>query len=191
MTHHTCQPTTFEPTQAVVCCRRCSKPLTASDSLAYARANELTLYIPEYHRLGMEHLCAQYQQHQIQAFRTLIDYDRVLAWARTVPRKTVGWAGQRKYHPLRRYLNDVDPPQDGRFHWDIFPCLCQVKALQRLPQIGLTTFSHFRVHERGVTFTMHIPLPKWTHRLIMSLEALPYHTPITREHLYTMLYSGV
>lgn len=191
MTHHTCQPTTFEPTQAVVRCRRCSKPLTASDSLAYARANELTLYIPEYHRLGMELLAARYQQHQIQAFRTLIDYDRVLAWARTVPRKTVGWAGQRKYHPLRRYLNDVDPPQDGRFHWDIFPCLCQVKALQRLPQIGLTTFSHFCVHERGVTFTMHIPLPKWTHRLIACLEALPYHTPITREHLYTMLYSGV
>jgi hypothetical protein len=189
MTQHSLIPSTFEQSQAPVCCRMCGKPF--ADSLAYARANELTLYIPEYHRLGTEHLAAQYQQHQIRLFRRLMDYDHVLAWARTVPRKTIGWAGQRKYHPLRRYLNDTDPPQDGRFHWDIFPCLCQVKALQRLPQTGLTTFSHFRVHERGVNFTMHIPLPRWTHQLIIGLEALPFHTPITREHFYTMLRSRV
>jgi len=189
MTQHTLIPSTFEHSRAPVCCRLCGKPF--ADSLAYARANELTLYIPDYHRLGTEHLTAHYQQHQIQVFRRLMDYDHVLAWARTVPRKTIGWAGQRKYHPLRRYLNESDPPQDGRFHWDIFPCLCQIKALQFLPQTGLTTISHFRVHERGVTFTMHTPLPRWTHQLIMSLEALPYNTPITREHLYTMLRSRV
>jgi hypothetical protein len=191
MTQHTCLPTTIEPTQAVVRCRRCGKPLTTSDSLPYARANDRTLYIPEYHRLGTELLATQYQQHQIQVFRSLMDYDRVLAWARTVPRKTIGWAGQRKYHPLRRYLNDVDPAQDGRFHWDIFPCICQVKALQRLPQTGLTTFSHFRIHERGVTFTMHIPLPRWTHQLISRLEALSDHTPISREYFFTMLRARV
>jgi hypothetical protein len=186
MQRHTRTPSTAEPSPIAVRCRRCGTSF--ADSLAYARANELTLYIPEYHRLGAEHLATWYQQHQIQVFRTLMDYDNVLAWSRMVPRKIVGWAGQYKYHPLRRYLNDVDPPKDGHFHWDIFPCNCQVKALQRLPQTALTTFSHFRMHERGVTFTMHIPLPKWTHQLIARIEALPYHTPITRQHLYTMLH---
>jgi hypothetical protein len=191
MTRNTRAPSALERTQAPVCCRRCGKSFTSSDSLAYARANELTLYIPEYHRLGTEHLAAQYQQHQIQVFRTLMDYDRVLAWASTVPWKTVGWAGQRKYHPLRRFLNDVDPPMDGRFRWDIFPCMCEAKALQSLPQTGVTAFSHFRIQECGVTFTIHIPLPRWTHQLIAHLEALPFHTPITREHLYTLLHAQV
>jgi hypothetical protein len=182
-------PSTYEPSPAAACCRTCGKPFASS--LAYARANELTRYMPEYHRLGKEHLSARYQQHQIHAFRTLMDYEHVLAWARNVPRKTIGWAGQRKYHPLRRYLNDVDPPLDGRFRWDIFPCICEVKALQSIPQTGLTTFSHFRIHERGVTFTMHIPLPRWTHQFIVRVEALPYQTPITREYFYTLLRARV
>ena len=185
MQRHTRIPTTAEPSPTAIRCRTCGKPFL--DSLAYARANEITLFIPEYHRLGTEHLAARYQQHQIQVFRTLMDYDNLLAWARTVPRKTIGWAGQRKYHPLRRYLNDLDPAQDGRFHWDIFPCICEVKVLQSIPQTGLTTFSHFRSHERGVTFTMHIPLPGWTHQLLAHLEALPYNAPITRELFYTLL----
>jgi hypothetical protein len=189
MQRHTHIPTTADPSLAAVCCRSCGKPFL--ESLAYARANELTLYIPEYHRLEKEHLTARYQHHQIQTFRTLLDYDRVLTWARTVSRPIVGWAGQRKYHPLRRYLNDVDPPRDGRFLWDIFPCNCQIKALQHLPQTGLTMFSHFRLQERGVTFTMHIPLPKWTHQFMAHMEALPYHTPITREHVCTLLRAQV
>lgn len=185
MTPHTRISSLPEPSLAAVCCRSCGKPFLKS--LAYARANELTLFILEYHHLITEHLTARYQQHQIRVFRTLMDYERVLEWARTVPRNIVGWAGQRKYHPLRRYLNDVDPPRDGRFHWDIFPCSCAVNALKHLPQTGLTVFSHVRLHECGATFTMHTPLPKWTQQFMARLEALPYHTPITREHVCTLL----
>jgi hypothetical protein len=59
-------PSIYEPAPAAVCCRMCGKPFASV--LAYARANELTRYIPEYHHLGKEHLAAQYQQHQIHVF---------------------------------------------------------------------------------------------------------------------------
>ena len=131
--------------------------------IAYASAKKVMVYIPKYHQLSKERMMAAYQHDQLNAFRVLLDYERVLACAQTTPRKVVGWAGRKEYHPLRRYLNDADPVKKGWYRWDIFPSACA--ALERFTHIphtrGCPVFECFRIRPNGASFTLYTSLPIW------------------------------
>ena len=92
-------------------------------TVAYARAAQVRVFTPAYHVFERGLLIAAYQQEQIDRFRRLLDYDRVLDWARTTRRAVVGITHQKSRHPLRCYLNDVDPSTTDRPRWDVRPLL--------------------------------------------------------------------
>jgi hypothetical protein len=165
----------------------------AYSPIAYARAKEVKVYIPEYHQLSREQMMAAYHSYQVGAFHSLMDYDRVVAWAKTTPRKVVGWAGRIKYHPLRRYLNDADPVGEKWYRWDIYLSACDaLKRFAHLPHTwGCSVYECYRVHPDGVIYTIYIPLPTWTQGLMARLAALPFDSQITRELFLTMLRAKV
>ena len=158
--------------------------------LAYARALQVAAYTPAYRRLSREHMRAAYQLDQLDLFRKLMDYDKVLIWAKTTPLKVVGWTQHRKSHPLRWYLNTVSPATNGLPRWDIYLSACE--ALARFPGVPHTgtvaLLENFRVlPDVGATFILYCPLPAWTRALMSALADLPYNAPITREHFLTLL----
>ena len=167
-------------------CPTCGK---TRSPIAYARATEVQAYTPAYHRLGTEQLMRAYQQDQLTQFRTLLDYERLVAWARTTPHRIVGIAHRRASHPLRWYLNEVNPAPGGRERWDLYLSACD--ALKRFPYLphdrGIAIFGSFHLHPAGVTFTLYCPLPRWTWGLLAELEAYPRDARITRELFLTLL----
>ncbi len=167
-------------------CLTCGKNCSP---IGYARASDVQVYTPQYHQLEQSVLIAAYQRDQITHVRRLLDYHKVLDWARTTPRLLVGSAQRKEGHPLRRYLNDVDPTTTGRARWEIFPSACD--ALKRFPNVphtrNTTVFECFHVQSTGVTFTIYCPLPSWTRGVMARLQDLPFGQPITREQLVSML----
>jgi len=81
--------------------------------VAYARALQVAAYTPAYQRLSRERMRAAYQLDQLDLFRKLMNYDKVLMWAKTTPLKIVGWTQHRKSHPLRWNLNTVSLSTNG------------------------------------------------------------------------------
>ena len=179
----TIHPLTQSASQLCSTCGRTRSPL------AYARAREVHAYAPAYHDLPREQMMQAYQQDQLTLFRTLMDYDKVLAWARTTPHCIIGVAGHLASHPLRRYLNEVNPAPSGHARWDLFLSACD--ALQGFPHLphhrGIVVFGSFHLHQVGVTFTLYYPLPGWTQGLLAQLEAFPRDARITRELFLTLL----
>jgi hypothetical protein len=169
-------------------CPTCGKHRS---SVAYARATEVQIFTPAYHRLEGGLLIAAYQQDQINRFRRLLDYDKVLDWARTTRSAVVGIAGQKNRHPFRCYLNDVDPSTTNRPRWDVYLSACD--ALQRFAHTphgrALTIFASFAVQPTGVTFTVYHPLPTWTVHVLARLHTLPAGQPITREQFISLLHA--
>ena len=160
-------------------------------TVAYARATQVWVFTPAYHLFERGLLIAAYQQEQIGRFRRLLDYDRVLDWARTTRRAVVGIAHQKSRHPLRCYLNDVDPSTTDRPRWDVYLSACD--ALQRFAQTphdrALTIFESLTVQPTGVTFTVYHPLPTWTVRVLARLHTLSAGQPITREQFISLLHA--
>lgn len=158
--------------------------------VAYARALQVAAYTPAYHQLSRERMKTAYQLDQLALFRKLMDYDKVLIWAKTTPLSVVGWTQQRNGHPLQWYLNAVNPATNGLPRWDIYLSACE--ALARFPGVPHTgtvaLLENFRVVPGvGATFTFYCPLPAWTRTLMSALANLPNDLPITREHLLTLL----
>jgi len=151
------------------------------------------MYTPQYHRLEQAALIAAYQRDQLTHFRCLLDYDQVLAWARTTPRLIVGYAQRNEGHPMRRYLNDVDPATAGNARWDVYPSACEaLKRFAHVPHTRATTiFECFHVQSTGVTFSVYVPLPSWTRSVMARLHDLPFGQPITREQFLSMLRASV
>jgi len=151
------------------------------------------MYTPQYHRLEQAALIAAYQRDQLTHFRCLLDYDQVLAWARTTPRLIVGYAQRNEGHPMRRYLNDVDPATTGNARWDVYPSACEaLKRFAHVPHTRATTiFECFHVQSTGVTFSVYVPLPSWTRSVMARLHDLPFGQPITREQFLSMLRASV
>src|SRR5260370_17568114 len=118
----TCQrrSTMLPPTRSTTPIRDCPLCGKHRSTVAYARAAQVRVFIPAYHRFERGLLIAAYQQEQIDRFRRLLDYDRVLDWARTTRRAVVGIVHQKSRHPLRCYLNDVDPSTTDRPRWDVY-----------------------------------------------------------------------
>src|SRR5712691_11384138 len=105
--------------------------------VGYTGATDLRAFRPEYHQLPQGQMLKAYQQDQIGQFHRMMNYERLLDWARTSPRAIVGIARRRGNHPLQRYLNEVFPPM-GAWHarWEIFDTSCEaLKGLQHVPQI--------------------------------------------------------
>jgi hypothetical protein len=167
-------------------CPMCGK---ARSAIAYAHAKEVHAYTPAYHHLSTEQLMRAYQQDQLTLFRKLMDYERLVAWARTTPHRIVGVARHPASHPVRRYLNEVAPAPGGRDRWDLYFSACD--ALKRFPHLphdrGISIFGSFHLHPTGVTFTLYCPLPRWTWGLLAELEAFPPGARITRELFLTLL----
>ncbi len=158
--------------------------------VAYARALQVAVNTPAYHQLSRERMKAAYQQDQLNLFRKLMDYDKVLIWAKTTPLKVVGWTQHRKRHPLRWYLNTVSPATNGLPRWDIYLSACEALAkFTDVPHTGtVSLLENFRVLPGvGATFTLYCPLPVWTRALMLTLADLPYNAPITREYFLTLL----
>ena len=157
--------------------------------LAYARAKEVHVSVPAYHDLSREQMMQAYQRDQLTLFRRLLDYDRVLAWARTTPHRIVGVAGRLASHPLRRYLNEVNPAPGGHERWDLFLSACDaLKGFPHLPHDwSIAVFGSFHLHQVGVTFTLYCPLPGWTRGILAQLEAFPRDARISREVFLTLL----
>ena len=174
---------TRSPSQICPTCGKTRSPL------AYAHAKEVHVYTPAYHRLGTEQLMRAYQQDQLTLFRQLMDYERLVAWARTTPHRIVGVARHPASHPVRRYLNEVAPAPGGRDRWELYLSACD--ALKRFPHLphdrGISIFGSFHLHPAGVTFTLYCPLPRWTWGLLAELEAFPRDARITRELFLTLL----
>ena len=171
-------------------CPTCGKERSP---IGYARANEVHVCTPQYHRLEQAALIAAYQRDQITHFRCVLDYDQVLAWARTTPRLIVGYAQRKEEHPMRRYLNDVDPTTTGHARWDVYPSACEaLKRFANAPHTrAITIFEYFHVQLTGVTFTAYFPLPSWTRGVMARLHDLPFGQAITREQFVSMLRASV
>ena len=171
-------------------CATCGKNRSP---IGYARAREVHMYTPQYHRLEQAALIAAYQRDQLTHFRCLLDYDQVLAWARTTPRLIVGYAQRNEGHPMRRYLNDVDPATAGNARWDVYPSACEaLKRFANAPHTrAITIFEYFHVQLTGVTFTAYFPLPSWTRGVMARLHDLPFGQAITREQFVSMLRASV
>jgi hypothetical protein len=167
-------------------CSTCGK---TRSPIAYARAKEVHAYIPAYHHLGTEQMMRAYQQDQLTLFRKLMDYERVVSWARTTPNRIVGIAHRQASHPLRWYLNEVNPAPGGRDRWDLFLSACDaLKSFPHLPHDrGISIFGSFHLHPAGVSFTLYCPLPRWTWGLLAELEAFPRGARITQELFLTLL----
>jgi hypothetical protein len=162
-------------------------------TVAYARAAQVRVFTPAYHVFERSLLIAAYQQEQIDRFRRLLDFDRILDWARTTRRAVVGVAHQKSRHPLRCYLNDVDPSSTNRPRWDVYLSACD--ALQRFAHAphdrALTIFESFVIQPTGVTYTVYHPLPTWTGGVLARLHTLPAGHPITREQFISLLHARV
>ena len=169
--------------------RTCPRCGVNRSPIAYARAKEVTVYHPDYDDLEGERMVAAYQEDQLKIFRRLMDYDKVLEWTKTTPRKVVGWAGRIAYHPFRRYLNDVDPVKEGWYRWDIYPSACDaLKQFTHIPHTcSITVLECFKLHPGGVTFTLYCPLPAWTRGIMERIAGLPFDSKISRELFLTML----
>lgn len=168
-------------------CQACGDSCTP---VAYVRALQVAAYTPAYHRLCRECMKTAYQLDQLDLFRKLLDYDKVIVWAKTTPLKVVGWTQQRKSHPLRWYLNAVNPATNGVPRWDIYHSACEALAsFPNVPHTGtVALLENFRVlPDVGVTYNFYCPLPGWTRALMSALADLPYKAPITKEHFLTML----
>jgi hypothetical protein len=169
-------------------CPTCSK---LRSRLAYARASEVSVFTPAYHQLAQGLLIAAYQYDQITRFRRLLDYDRVLDWARTTRNAIVGIARHKSRHPLRCYLNEVDPSTTNRSRWEVYLSACEaLKHFRNMPHDrALTIFESFDVQPTGVIFTVYHPLPTWTVRVLTRLHTLPTGQPITRDQFISMLHA--
>lgn len=160
--------------------------------IGYAHAKEVHASTLAYHRLGKEQMMHAYQVDQLTLFRKLMDYDKVLAWARTTTHRVVGMAHRKASHPLQCYLNEVNPAPNGPDRWDIFPSACDaLKGFVHLPHSrAFAVFGSFHIHPTGVTYDLYLPLPSWTQGLMARLEALSFDTKISRELLVTMLHAA-
>jgi len=157
--------------------------------IAYARISDVHASNPAYHQFGRKLLIAAYKNDELSRMSNLLDYFNVLDWARKTPRLIVGYAHSRKKHPLRRYLNDMDPSPTGRSRWDIYPSACDaLKRFSHLPHTsGVAIFEYFHIEAASVTYTLYCPLPSWTRGIMIRLEALSSGLPITREHFLILL----
>ena len=173
-----------------VICPTCGKERSP---IGYARASEVYVYTPQYHQWEQAALIAGYQGDLITLFRRLLNYDKVLDWARTTPRLIIGYAQRKEGHPFRRYLDDVDLPTNGQARWDIYPSACD--ALKRFANVphtrGITVFECFHIQPTGVTFSVYFPLPSWTRGVLARLQDLPFGQAITREKFVSMLRAYV
>jgi len=172
----------------VLVCPTCGKPRS---TLAYARASEVSVFTQAYHQLAQGLLIAAYQHDQLNRFRRLSDYDRVLDWARTTRSAIVGIAHHKSRHPLRCYLNEVDPSTTDRPRWEVYLSACDaLKPFRNTPHDrALTIFESFAIQPAEVTFTVYHPLPTWTVRLMAGLHTLPTGHPITRDQFISMLHA--
>jgi hypothetical protein len=160
--------------------------------VGYVCIQELRVPVPpEYEQYSQEHMLLLVQQEQIRFLQTMLDYDRVVDWARTTKVNIVGLGQRQDNHPLQRYLHEIYKLRKGlSASWQVYPSACEAfKGMSHVSHTRhqpLCTNAHL-LPSGEVSLTLYCPLPSWTRAFMDSMRAIPNGCKITREMLCTLL----
>jgi hypothetical protein len=181
-----------EPAAPVFRCEQCQQQPTAPQ-VSYVRVLNLRAPVPSaYESLPEKRILSLVERDQVQCLQMVLDYDRVVDWARTTTLEVVGLARRRENHPLQRYLHETYQVRKGSCaSCRLYQSACE--AFKGIPHVVHTRHipvcvnPHLLAGAEEACLTLYCPLPSWTKSFLARLETLPNGGKITREMLCTLL----